>query len=75
MAPISTLNEQRSLLSKREGCQFVDSEEFCRLLLGFKRLIRADESSVEVRGLLDLDTGTRFLIEQEKLTPPPQHHP
>ena len=75
MALTSTLREQRSLLREREECRFVDSEEFCRLLLGFKRLIRADEAAVEVRGLLDLDTGTRFLIEQEKLIPPSPHHP
>jgi hypothetical protein len=29
--------------------------------------VRSDEPDSQMRGLLDLDTGTRFLIEQEKL--------
>ena len=70
MMPASTLQEQRRLLRQSEECRFVDSDEFCELLLGFKRMVRADESASELRGLLDPETGTRFLIEEEKLTPP-----
>jgi hypothetical protein len=27
-----------------------------------------------IRGLLDVETGARFFIEQEKLLPPQPHH-
>jgi hypothetical protein len=30
-------------------------------------MVRSDEPDLNVRGLLDMETGTRFLIEQEKL--------
>lgn len=70
MKRASTLQEQRQLLRESAECRFVESDEFCELLLGFKRMVRADESASELRGLLDLETGTRFLIEEEKLTPP-----
>ena len=74
MVPRNKFREQRRLLREQAECRFVDSDEFCSLLLGFRRLVRADEAALEVRGLLDPDTGTRFLIEQEKLTPPAPHH-
>ena len=74
MIPTKPIHEQRRLLRERAGCRFVESEEFCKLLLGFKKLIRADETALEVRGLLDLETGARIFIEQEKLTPPHRRH-
>jgi len=46
---------------------YVQREEFCRLLLSTRRMVRSDEPDLNVRGLLDMETGTRFLIEQEKL--------
>lgn len=74
MVQTKPIHEQRRLLRERAGCRFVESEEFCNLLLGFKKLIRADEMDIKIRGLLDVETGTRFLIEQEKLLPPQPHH-
>ena len=70
MMPASTLQERRQLLRQRAECRFVSSDEFCELLLGFKHLVRSDESAGDLKGLLDPETGTRFLIEEEKLTPP-----
>ena len=65
----NAIHARRSMLRDSVECKFVDSDEFCELLLGFRRLVRADETSVDLLGLLDLDTGTRFFIEQEKLAP------
>ena len=69
------LQERRRLLRDKAECRIVDSDEFCKLMLGFRKLVRADDSALQMRGLLDVETGIRFLIEQEKLTPPePQLH-
>lgn len=68
------IQEQRRQLSERAGCRFVESDEFCQLLLGFRKLVRADETALKIRGLLDVETGVRFFIEQEKLLPPQPHH-
>lgn len=64
------VQERRTLLKQSKECKFVESNEFCELLVGFKRLVRADEASVDLKGLLDPETGTRFFIEVEKLSPP-----
>ena len=73
MVETQPIQEKRNELRQRPGCRFVDSEEFCQLLLGFRKLIRADETALMIRGLLDVETGTRFFIEQEKLLPPQPH--
>jgi hypothetical protein len=46
---------------------FVPREEFCRLLVSSRRLVRSDERDKHICGLLDIDTGNRFLIQQDKL--------
>jgi hypothetical protein len=68
MAPANCSSEERSRLNERLDCRFVESEEFCRLLVGKGHLVRADEASRDLRGLLDLETGVRYLIETRKLT-------
>jgi hypothetical protein len=44
---------------------FVERDEFCKLLLSSRKVIRCDETTA--RGLLDVATGERLLIQQEKL--------
>ena len=46
---------------------FVQPVEFLRLLLSRRELIRSDDLSGDVRGLLDVRTGQRFLVRKEKL--------
>lgn len=46
---------------------FVDPDEFLRLLLSRQVLVRSDPSKGNIRGLLDPITGRQFLIEQERL--------
>jgi len=67
MMQTDTSHEAQRLLREHAEYRFVDSTEFCSLLLGFKRLVRADEAALGMRGLLDLDTGVHYLIEQENL--------
>jgi hypothetical protein len=47
--------------------RFVETDEFLDLLVSWRKMDRSDDSIGKVRGLLDLQTGKRFLIEQEKL--------
>jgi hypothetical protein len=61
------LRERRQALRQRPGLTFVHRDEFCELLLSFKKLIRSDEPGMSVRGLLDVESGERYLIEQEEL--------
>jgi hypothetical protein len=67
MAFTETLQAERIAMRQRPGLTFVDRDEFCRLLLSFRKLIRDDEPSVRARGLLDVRSGERYLIEQERL--------
>jgi hypothetical protein len=61
------LGEQRRAFREQPGLTFVHRDEFCQLLLSFKKLVRSDEPSVRFRGLLDIESGERYLIEQEEL--------
>lgn len=56
------------MLAETQNCQFVDRDEFCQLLLGYRRMVRADDLASGVRGLRDLKTGMLYVIEREKLT-------
>lgn len=61
------LNETISTLKTDPNCQFIGSREFCALLTSNKAMERSDESSLSIRGVLDVATGVRFLIEEETL--------
>ena len=67
MKLIGTLSERRRTLRESTKLDFVQRDEFCKLLLSSKKLVRADEPRASVRGLLDVETGKRYLIEQENL--------
>jgi hypothetical protein len=45
----------------------VKRDEFFGLLTSLRKFVRADDPGACVRGVLDLDTGERFIIEQEQL--------
>jgi hypothetical protein len=64
-----TKNGRKQQFSPRELLEgtFVERDEFCRLLLSVQRMVRSDEPAVNLRGVRDLATGRRYLIEQEKL--------
>jgi hypothetical protein len=67
MSRTELIHVQRRALRERSESTFVQRDEFCRLLLSSRKMTRSDESALNVRGLLDLKTGTRFLIEHENL--------
>ena len=62
-----TVHEHRYALRESLGGTYVERDEFCRLLLSVRSMVRSDEPAVDLRGLLDLETGKRFLIKQETL--------
>jgi hypothetical protein len=64
---VETVDDRRRAIRESANSTFVQREEFCSLLVSTRRLVRSDEPRLGVRGLLDVETGTRFLIEQEKL--------
>lgn len=68
MTSVEKRHDEQHSSKKRPATRFVDSDEFCRLLVGFKRLVRADDPHYEVRGLLDLDSDTLYMIENNKLS-------
>jgi hypothetical protein len=61
------MGERRRALREQPDLKFVHRDEFCRLLLSTKKLVRSDEPAVCIRGLLDVESGERYLIEQEEL--------
>jgi len=67
MRMTGTLIERRRTLHESSEFHFVHRDEFCKLLLSSKKLVRSDEPRASLRGLLDLETGMRYLIEQENL--------
>ena len=67
MVAIRGYNERRRATRECLHSTFVEADEFVRLLLSRRELVRSDDSDGNVRGLLDLKTGRRFLIVQEKL--------
>ena len=62
-----TIGESRPAMHPSSNITFVQRDEFCSLLLSTRRMVRSDEPGRGVRGLLDTQTGARFLIEQDKL--------
>jgi hypothetical protein len=59
-------NSRRVTLACSES-MYVQPEEFLSLLLSRREMVRSDAVDGEVRGLLDVVTGERFLIERAKL--------
>jgi len=45
----------------------IDADEFCRLAISARKLVRVDDPARGVRGLHDLETGERFFVEERVL--------
>jgi hypothetical protein len=58
---------QRRATNEYLDSKFVQPSEFLSLLLSRRELIRSDDIRRDVRGLLDVRTGQRFLVRQENL--------
>ncbi len=47
--------------------RFVDADEFCSLAVSSKNLRRSDDAGTALRGLLEVETGVRYVIEEHRL--------
>jgi hypothetical protein len=47
--------------------RLVERSEFLELLVSTRRFYRCDELSRGLRGLVDLETGERFMIQEKRL--------
>lgn len=47
--------------------QFVDADEFCSLAISSRNLQRSDDAGAALRGLFEVDTGIRYVIEERRL--------
>jgi hypothetical protein len=48
------------------NCRPVTASDFVTLLLSRRRMVRVDELGAEVRGLLDPETGVRYIIDNNE---------
>jgi len=62
-----TMRAERQQLRDRANWRFVDAYEFQELAVSARRLLRADQPAAGLRGLLDPETGTYFVTEEENL--------
>lgn len=60
-------HQRRHELRIQKNCRFVSPSEFLEYATSRHHLLRSDDREAGIHGLLDPETGTRFLIEEEKL--------
>ena len=69
----TTLNDLRRDLMKRPECEFVDRNEYCRLLVSRQQFVRVDYAAANVRGFLfEAGIASRFLCKVSGQQPPPR---
>jgi hypothetical protein len=64
---MATLIELRRQFEDSPACQFVSPQVYIERLTGHEQLIRADEPSANLLGLLDETTGRRIFVPLEDL--------
>jgi len=63
------LRDSRSAVRARApgtDCHSVTASDFVTLMLSRRRMFRVDELGAEVRGLLDPETGVRYIIDDRE---------
>ena len=60
-------DNQRPMDSKCIQSKFVEPSEFLSLMLSRRVLVRSDDMGTGTRGLLDPETGSRFIVEYKDL--------
>ena len=63
----SLASEKRKMIIRDPNCCFISVIEYGRLLISRSNLERSDETSLELAGLRDRETGRRYFVELEKL--------
>ncbi|WP_425397829.1 hypothetical protein [Aeoliella sp.] len=58
---------RRRLQADEANCRVVGPDEYCSLLLGFTRLVRADDPTTGMCGLHDAQTGITYLVDGHQL--------
>jgi len=48
----------------------ISPDDYCRLAVSTRKLVRRDDKAGGLRGLEDLETGERFFIDEEDLFRP-----
>jgi hypothetical protein len=51
-------------------CVRISPDDFCRMTVSTRKLVRCDDKAAGLRGLEDLETGERFFIDEEDLFRP-----
>jgi hypothetical protein len=51
-------------------CVRISPDDYCRMTISIRKLVRCDDKSDGLRGLEDLETGERFFIDEEDLFRP-----
>lgn len=65
---MATLTELRRHFACSPECQIVSPEIYIQRLTGRDQLVRADEPSANLLGLLDENTGSRILVPVEEFS-------
>ena len=63
----ASIGEIREKLKSLPECVFLERDEYSKLAISNRRLVRFDEPLASLHGVLDPSTGFRYLIESEKL--------
>lgn len=66
-AGVDDREARRAELRRQSDCQFLDADSFRRMLVSARRLRRRDDGVAKLKGLLDIATGTWFVIEEENV--------
>jgi len=53
--------------TETENTRFVSPSQFCELLTSRRNLLRSDDRTAQLRGLVDPSIGVRFLVREEDL--------
>jgi hypothetical protein len=53
--------------TKTENTCYVSPSQFCELLTSRRNLLRSDDRTAKLRGLVDPSIGVRFLVREEDL--------
>lgn len=64
----SLIQRQRQGLHAQPDSRFIEPADFISRATSRQSFLRADVTEAAVRGLFDPTTGTRFFVEDEKLT-------
>jgi len=62
-----TLGQGTTTVDQRAQSRHVERDEFCMLLTSRRKLVRANDRSAGIWGLVDPQTGERFLIDEKRL--------